>query len=487
MQQSLLLCVLALAQPGPAPSPASAIAQAHADLAAVAGERQHYRYLSLYNLPADARPKAIQVLAGHCNGLSREADLTPPKIVPGTQGALLRVDLRDYRWNAATWEKLIDPYFTAIVETEEWYNWPGGVWTDGRLYGANTFRTARKVRTQALAPWLTETPLQQKQLADVVAWTQSKIPVVRADWFFNQTAAAVDRTPSYYDFLGIKDEKTFQQAIGADVKAAEAFGAELREAVAISGVTLQARAIARHPTLGGGYWRSFDFVLAKDKKNPLRILGKEIERQYDATEQYGHLPNGLWATGLFDRAGKVQATAPDNIASDSASKSNDRRVHVNVSCIRCHVNGGMQDIDGWVRNLLTPPLELRSPDYDRVRELRRQYARKLEPAVAKDRLIFEEAVKEITGGMTSKQFAAAYGEYWERYEDARIGLAEAAADLGVTEQHWRAALAAKVKSGQGDTVLSAMLLANPRLNRVPIRVWEEAYAEAQQTLRGYRP
>lgn len=492
-----LVLALLFAQPALAQAPVDAIAQAHADLLKLPPEiRQHVRYLSLYNLPALERPKAIQVLAGHCNGLSREADLTPPAIVPGTHGALLRVNLLDYRWSVETWEKLEDPYFTIRLNQVSSEQYPvlfiapenADPPAKKQPQAPQQKQQAPKQQgQQALAPWLTETVEARKNLAGVIAMTQSRIPVVRGDWFFNQTAAAAERSPNYYDFLGVKDEKTFQLAIGADLKLAEQFGAELRESVALSGVTLQPRAIARHPTLGGGYWRTFDFKTAKGEKNPLRVLGKDIEKVYDATEQFGTLPNGLWATGLFDRAGKAQATAPDDIASDGSSRSNDRRVHVNVSCMRCHTNGGLQDIDGWVRNLLTPPLELRSSDYQRVRELRRAYARKLEPALTKDRLTFEEAVKEVTGGMDGKTYSRAYAEFWERYEDGKIDLVRAALDLGVSEKHWRAALDAKVKAGTGDTVLSAMLLANPRLNRIPIRVWEDLYQEAQLTLRGYQP
>lgn len=483
----LTIALLSIGQGQGPLSPADAIAQAHADLARIAGDRSHLRYLSLYAVPTNDREKAIRVLNGHVNGLSREPDLTPVAIVQGTAGSLVRIDLRDYKWERATWEKLLDPYFTATIETKVETAWPGGVWADdSRHYQPGAFRYYKRTRTLTLAPWLTETPEQRQKLADVVQWTGSKIPVVHAGWFFNQTAAAADRSPNYYDFLGVKDEATFQKAIGADVKRAEDLGAELREAVADSGVTLHPRAIVRLGTVSGALWKTLDVAAVKDAKNPIRTLGRDIDKEYDASEQFGTLPNGLWATGLFDRAGKVQATAPDTIASDGQSRSNDRRVHVNVSCIRCHADGGLQPIDGWVRNLLTPPLQLRSPDYERVRELRRQYARKLEPFIDKDRAFFATAVKEITGGMTTKEYAAAYAAEWERYEDGKIGLDQAAADLGVPVERWRRALDASVRAGTGDTVLSVMLLDNPRLNRVPIRVWEESYSSAQLILRGYQ-
>lgn len=481
------ILLLGMAQPGDRPmSPADVIAQAHADLERLPTSlRQDCRYLSLYNFPAAERPKWIQTLSGHCNGLSRESDITAPAIVPNTQGALLRVILTDYRWDRKTWEQLVDPYFTVATVTVVTEKWQGGIWPgDGKSYAPGSFVVSTPHNKAVLAPWLSETEKQRAALTEIALWTQSQVPVVRADWFFNQTAAGVDRKPNYYDFLGVKDEKTFQALIGFDA-AKPRRKVELREAIADSGVTLQPRAIVRETAEDGGYWKSFDFRHATDKKNPLRVLGRDIEQAYDATEQYGFLPNGLWATGLFDKAGKRQDFAPDFIASDGASKSNDRRVHINVSCIRCHANGGLQNIDGWARNLLSPPLDLKSPDYAKARELRQQYYRKLDTYIAKDRLTYEESIKEATA-LDSKQYAKAYGDFWERYEDAKVDLARAAAELGCPPERLRTAISGKLKADQGDTVLSALVLANPRINRIPIRQWEEAYAEAQLLIRGYK-
>src|SRR5688572_12424430 len=80
-------------------TPADAIAAAHADLAKMPAAIQPYvRYLSLYSVPVADRIKVRAVLSGHCNGLSREPDITQPVIVPGSQAALVRVVLRDYSW-----------------------------------------------------------------------------------------------------------------------------------------------------------------------------------------------------------------------------------------------------------------------------------------------------------------------------------------------------------------------------------------------------
>lgn len=453
--------------------------------------RPSIRYLSLANLPQNERASAARVMSGHVNALSTEGDIVPLQLI---QGVLLRVNLEDYAWKRGTWESLADsdPYFhvkTTTAAQPVGKPWPGGLW-EGKHYPAGAFfyrdvgETSKESTITALAPWLSETAEDRVALAYLVTQTQSKAPILRADWFFNHTAAAVDRRPNYYDFLGVKNEKDFQRIIGFDGKLAESFGKEVRESVADSSVTLQPRAILRQNTMGGGYWRTFDFKRAVDKGNPLRVLGKDIEEIYDASEQFGHLPNGLWATGLFDRAGKAQDTAPDFIASDHASRSNDRRVHVNISCLRCHANGGLQDIDGWTRNLLQAPLALQSPDYATAKRLRQQYARKLEPFLERDRGVFLEAVREATG-WEAKKYAAEYGAFWERYEDAKVSLEWAARDLGTTPAAFKAALAHYVKqTGSVDTVLSVFLLDGPRQRTITIRQWEELFSTAQLIKKG---
>lgn len=482
-----LVTMLTLGQAEAAPlTPADAISAAHADLSRLPAElRPSVRYLSAYNLPGVKRAKTFAVLAGHVNSLSREPDLTRPVALAG---GLVRIVLKDYRWDRATWEKLTDPYFTVAIEQEvvEVIPWTGGVWPgDGKFYAANTFQVERrrktKQQTQALAPWLTETDEARRKLADVVLWTQSKAPVVRADWFTNQTATAADGR-LYYEMLGIKTEKDYAKIIGSDVKAAEDFGALYREATAISSVTLHARAFVFTRSLGGWHYRSLDFSDNKDERNPLRVLGRDIEKKVQAVEAFGHLPNGLFATGIFNAEGQAQATAPDNIASDHSSRSNDRRVHTGISCVRCHSNGGLQDIDGWVAGLLKAPLDLKSPDYDKSRQLRREYARNLQGTIDQGREIYERAIKEASG-LSSKEYAAGLAELFEGYEDARVDLARAAADLGTTPAKFRAAMEARLRAGTLDTVLAPLLVGRS----IPVRIFEDAVADAHAILRGYIP
>lgn len=427
--------------------------------------RPHIRYLSLYNVAAGQdRTKMYQVVAGWCNALSREPDITKPAYL----GAVIRVNLLDYRWDAATWDKIADPYFTTEIETP--YGWYDRY---GRLVKQQV------VKERALAPWLTETDRHREMLSEVVAWTQSKAPICRADYWLNNTATAADGR-FYYQYLGVKNDRDFAKLVGSDVKASEDFGAVWRESVAFSPVTLHARAFAFTRSLGGYDYRSYDFSDNKDGKNPLRVLGKDIEKEAEAIERFAHLANGMFAVGIFNAKGDAVATAPDTIASDHTSRSNDRRVHNGISCFRCHTNGGLQDVDGWVTNLLRGPLELRSPDYERARQLRREYARDLQRVINDGRRVYEESVKEASG-LSSKEYAAALAAAFEGYEDARVDLKRAAADLGVTEATWKAALEQSAAAGQLNTVLAPMLVGRT----LPVRIWADHVAEAHAIVRGH--
>ena len=526
---------VALIDPPPLPPLAPmppAVALAHQDAAKITDDYRHdVRYLRLDDVAdRDALDLWLKVLTVHLNSLSDSSDLVPPVAVAGSDGRLLRINATDYgKAFAASWEKLVSPYDTQVVQAVEivsdvtvyGYEHPATrEWVEiGRdkpagKYGYNDTTTGKWVDTPIIAKvtpgrstkgtkrvepafWLTEAddlkpnPKLQAQFAELVHWLgDTRAPIVRARWFLSQTAIQADRVPGYYDFLGIKDEKTFQDLGGHDAKR-KSRRIEFREAVAISGVTLQPRAIVRKTGDDVPYWVSFDFRKALDKLNPLRVFGQGIEDAYRdpkvvaevASEQYIGLPNDLWATGLFNNAGVRQDSAPDFIASDSRTTSNDARVHVNLGCLRCHDQGGLKSIDGWARNFFPPPLELKLQDYHDAQLFRQQYGRDLAARIDQDRGPYTRAIKSLTGWDT-KEFSAAYGRAWREYEDAGIDLQRAAADLGTTPPALLKALRLTIAAGRADTVLSVLTLEGDRARKIPVRQWEEVQAIAHLALRG---
>lgn len=467
-----------------------AVRAAHADLARQpAAIRPYLRYIAR---PArwseDRWEYYIPVLAGHVNQLSTSSVIAKP--VPIGAG-LLRINVTDYGPHfVKAWERLHDPYMELPCVIDDSYFWPGGVWPgDGKHYPARSFKVTRTINRGAFwmlvrekdeRLWGVTLKADQKLLDELAHWTHSRVPIVRADWFHNQTAAQVDRKPGFYDFFPFRDRQGYEKLGGFNRRLFEDFRLPLREAIARSGVTLQSRAIAMFDSAGGLYAFSIDFKKAIEERNPLKVFGAAIELVADAFETYILLPNGFWLTALFNAKGELQDFAPPDIAGDHRSRSNDKRVHVNVSCIRCHPGGGLQDLDAWARNLAKPPLKLNVFDRDLYRgeeeaaKLRQQYLRKLEPAMQRARAIYEEAVLEATG-LTSTEYAKRYAELWEEYEDAAVSTAYVAADVGLAEEELRDKLLAYLKAtGNLDPVVAGWVLVGERQRPIGIRQYEEA-------------
>ncbi len=464
--------------------------------------RPYTRYLSLGHLPPASIEDWYLGLSGHIHHLSTSSFRERPKLVPGTAGRLIRLDIRDYHWDARknrrglnVWEQMLDaePFYHSqlITETEtktiEW--WPGGKY-NGKYEAPNSFRyyVIRKDRKQetAHAPWLGD-PKKVKELGRLV---YSNIPIVYGDWFFWQTCIQQNRKPGYYDFLGIDDEASFEKLIGLDKKLAATFGDDLRSSVGKSGVTTKARAMIRRMAGGGGSWQSFDFDDEAKDSDPRRIFGKDIEKAFAATERYGLLANRFWATGLFTGpgnkklgAGVRQDVAPGFIASDKRSRSNDTQVHVNFSCVRCHINGGLQDIRDFARNAFQPPFKLNVKDYHKYKQLQSEYMRGLESFLSTDRAQYATAVKEVTGWDTIV-YARKYSEMWYYTEDADVDLERAARDLGVSQKHFAKALRIQVQLQKADPLLGSLLLEGDRKETISYREWQTAYPLAQAYLVG---
>jgi hypothetical protein len=480
--------------------PGEVVVLAYADALTLDPHAAHrVRYLSTADVDPVDVPLLIRVLGGHVNHLSRLATIERPVLVGG---CLLRIDVDYYgRDFADAWERLgdQDPYFHALLETEivaavpapatatlEYFRAP-----DGRLYQRQPAPTAvpitRAERKAVLshAPWLFSRPEWATAAHGLIAATKSNAPVVSGQWFLYQTAVSLDRKPGYYDFLGVKDLKTYEQAIGFVEKGVDsAFLAELREAIAQSTVTLPevVRRLVRRPKIDGGYWLTQDNNLKRNpqggKGNALRVLNDDYA--FQAVETFGHLPNGCFATGLFDQNGVRQDVAPDFIASDATAPYTDRKVHINLSCLRCHVDDGLKDVDGWVRNVLNrPPNALLSADPHEARRLREQYVRRLDPDLKRDRERYAAAVLEATGG-PPREYSAGLAYLWKRYAEDAVTLERAARELGVTPECL--VLSLREQGPECDAVLSAFRQLPPRT--IPVAAWHEAYGLAQIAIVG---
>lgn len=484
-------------------TPAQAVLLAYGDCSNLSPEiAQDTRYLWLPNLPKEVSTPFRVILNAHCNQLSNQALLEPLREVKESGRQVLAVYLPNYGWKAETWDQFSEnePYFYTTLElieqdVYERQYWQGG-YENGQYYAPGWYRIRKaggKKKRRVLSPWLVSSPGGKQAVEGLSRLTYAQVPIVNAVYFFQSTATSGDgRKPDYYDFLGVKDEKSFQELLGVQLERDRKWAEPLLEAVGRSGITQEPRAIERLEKIGGAYWRSHDVIkgTAKDLKNALRVYGTndkgELIFKADATEQYGHLPNGLWAFGLFNAKGEKQASAPDTIASSSVEiLHNDHRVLVGPSCIGCHTNGGLQDIKGWARsNLSLPNLSLLYGDREGKKydpkdfiKLRQQYGRKLEPYIENDRKRYSAALLEITL-LKPEEYAKEYISAWKFCADSEVGLNWASRELGCTEEQLKKAIQYQVDLKKADPVLAPLIEGN----LIGLTQWYELYPLAQQYL-----
>lgn len=528
------VAVLSLAAAAIAGGPAEAVSAAAADIAKQpAGVRQSLRYLGLYAVPQKERAEFLKVLAFHCNSLSRESEIVAPVLVAPD---LVRVNLLDYSWSRSVWEKLAahDPYFhvgldggrvvvpeppavkipaveevpevsiegiqffrelggNRLQEVERGDLKPGETILVKKVRGGSlesvTVPTGvkraepkreqvkEKAPSPAHAPWL-----PGRDIAALALACNSDAPILRADWFLYWTAIENDRQGSgYYSFLGLgKKESDFQELVGVDVKLAKKVKKEMAASVGRSGVTLNNRGIEWYASITGDYYRTQDYKTSTFKQNTIRLLAGDTEPPAgDASEQYGTLPNGLFAFWLQNDKGERQDSAPDFIASDGSASGTDRRVHAGKSCIVCH-SEGIRPVNDWVRRVYSGPLSLASPDYETLKRLRRLYLSDLEGQVKRSQRNYGEVLAKVNG-LTSEANARAYGRVWDAYFETDLGVDDVCRELNVQPAAFLAALKAYASKGGADPILSG-LLANPP-ERIRREHFEEVFSIAQTIVR----
>lgn len=475
-------------------SPAQAIAYSHADIKRVPEpERVYTRYHWIGHLPAPVRERWTRVLFAHYQFVSRHPKITCPPVIlaDGTlrkwpaiaekdwpEIVMLRLNILNYKWSAKTYDKLAEQDFDFHVLLEYDY----GYYNDP--INKHGWVQTKTVVEPAAAFWF-----NAKQIADLINWTQSVIPVMYGDEFLWQTVVANDRIVGYYNMLGVTDRDSFFKLVGFDQKASERFSFEMLAAVANSGVSRQPRRISRHDKIKGAIWRTYDNRLAADGRNPLRLLDDEIF-VFDAEEDLAHLPNGIIAGGLFQgngdknvKEGTLQKVAPQFVGFDKTSHDNNGDIEVILSCIRCHRNGLLQPIRSWQQNVYKAPGKLRSYSPDKIEELQQKYFRSLEAPLADDRLIYARALAEASG-FTPEKYAAALATCWDEITTP-VGLERAARILGTTPAKLVAALdAANEASGITDSVLGIYQKPLVEQEPIPLDQWHEVVPIAHAALLG---
>ncbi len=449
-------------------SPEKACSDAEANcLLLLAKDRHHYRWLTLYAIPEKETTIWLKLLSVHINSLSSEANLEHPVLVNPT---LLRIDCRNYgKQFSSVYERLgeVDPHFHLIANVPV----PDGPKRKNTLPVPRG--KVRRQRTKVLIP----------ELAKLASYTKSSVPLIRADWFFGQTAIQEARVAGYYDFHNLKKRDDFFKLVGFNLKEAQRVKREVAAIVLKSGIAKQNRVVDRFGAIDGPLWRTRDaFDTSTGKKNALRFLDNDYE--HDAEEHIGFLPNRLMAFYLSDKNGVQQNRAPDKVGPDSTSTSHDTAIHSYLSCMRCH-SEGIRPISDYGRRLYSPPLSLQDKDYDRFLRLKQLYLGELKRLENRDRITYQETIQDFVG-LKTIDLSKAYIASWKFAVDDDVTLTQAALEIGMPEAKFKNALWAYFKiSNSIDPVLAGYLRTPPE--SLPREYFDEVFSLAKLLSEGKAP
>ena len=396
--------------------PAQACAAMHADAKKLLQD-EAYDTRYLYDPAAekgDAAALAYQV--NNLNGVRA----TPAKLRPVAAG-LWAVRLSEWQPDATVWERQhVEPYFHRVEREKH-----GGYW-----YRVRYFRDYPGLRESAKLLY-------------------SRVPIVRADWWFVQSSRQVDLFDNdktgfgYYDWLRIKSQADFEKLIALDRKTAIRLDKELRAAVEAgrSGVVQLDRQVEWFAAYDGDAWVTLDtFSNANGNTAPANLERGQFKHQ--AVEGYGSLPWGGWVYLLADDKGGLQNSAPDKLGGSRHEnhRGNDLRIHVLLDCSGCHAKeSGLRSIDDWARRTLKLPSKLTHDDYYKLDQLKRQYFGDINARLERGRDRFEKAVK-LACGLTVAEAAKAHSAYYYRYVMEPWTAERLAVSLGTTEERLLRAL-----------------------------------------------
>ena len=268
--------------------------------------------------------------------------------VAGTNGAVLRIDMRDYRWTAEQWDALTTGgYNGAAART---------------LFSAEAWDDLLEEQGKRY-PYAID-PASDPVLRAISEGTYSSVPVIRADWLLRFGSEA-----PYYDmFLGLTDQiSDLERSLGLDVEYEILAGQMIRAGIGegSSGVSDHNRMLERFDLPRGGYyWKSYDF--AEDFGEQSLTLHpdgpSEYGQTYSGTAPFEHdggemlfsLPNGLQGFYLSLANGDRLTIGPTSIVSFRQRQIGKGVEIENArSCFDCHSNGVIMKSDQLREQLMS--------------------------------------------------------------------------------------------------------------------------------------
>ena len=272
--------------------------------------RRFVRYFSLAHLAnaglsEDELQTYRNALAKLLNSLSWHPKISVPTPIDPAH-VVLRIDLRDYLWDANVWNRILVEY-------------PYGILHDTAAARACLVATA------------------------------TRMPFVRADWF----VATASHPPLYPDLLQLPAslaelERQLRVDAAVDIQQERVARAGFNG----SGIAKNNRLLERHVAAHGAYWRSYDFDavpqnlserdrLLPDRRNlfahPLGPGFTEASFLHAGGEAIFNLPNGLQGYMIVNANGVRLDKASTALVSDP--KRPDKAVETGISCMACHYAG----------------------------------------------------------------------------------------------------------------------------------------------------
>ncbi|MBY4892019.1 cytochrome c [Rhodobacteraceae bacterium N5(2021)] len=319
------------------------VGAAVADLGAIdEQDRQHIRYFSFAHLPMPEidctqegalRNPMHYIHAGlnkFINSVFRAPTIQQVTPVARTDGALVRIDLRDFGWTADDWRAL-----TERVHTQ----------------GAVEAGVTAAAWDELAPPYpYAVSPTSDPMLGVIANYTGSAVPILQADWFTRHAS----EQPYYDMLLRLPDNIAVLEArMGIDVFR------EIREMrliragflAASSGVSDHNRMLERFDLPRGGYyWRSYDFAGSDGSQSLITHPDGPAEMgltvsgtapfEHDGGEMIFSLPNGMQGYYLSEADGRRLSEGPTSIVSFRERPIGRGIELVNGrSCFACHDNG----------------------------------------------------------------------------------------------------------------------------------------------------
>lgn len=270
--------------------------------------RPFLRYFSTANLlrnpeSSEDAQKYAGALSKLVNSLSWAADIASlPRL--GPSNSVFRLDLRDVDWTTGTWKLLTDAYPYGYVA-----------------------RDTRGLQDQ------------------IRTLNGASLPYLRVDWFCANASVA----PLYHAILELpRTVRELETKLDVDVERNQRENKVIRAGLTQSNISVSNRAVERHATKYGAYWRSFDFAGNLGRQN---IFAHPLDFQEDGGEYIFNLPNGLQAYYISNSKGQRLDRAPAKIVRDRSAIFGNVEVFNALNCISCH-SRGMQQFASSLRQTL---------------------------------------------------------------------------------------------------------------------------------------